>query len=119
MGKPAHNVLITLARNLNAVMSARTRSARDVAAAAGLSNATVSNMLRGKHKASLATAEEVSQALGFELWQLLCPALPSAQPDVDRIAALLANYLAADSRGRDLIDRTAELAANKPSAKDF
>jgi transcriptional regulator with XRE-family HTH domain len=108
---------MTLARNLNAVMSAKKRSARDVATEAGLSNATVSNLLRGKHKASIVTAEEVSQALGFDLWQLLCPALPRDQPDLDRLAALLANYVAADPRGQELIDRTAELAAKNSAAK--
>ncbi len=111
MGKQIHNAVSALAQNLRAVLAQQKRSARDVAAAARLSNATVSNLLRGKHQASIATAQEVADALGYDLWQLLCPYLPQDRGEFKRLAALVDHYLAADREGRELINRTAELAA--------
>lgn len=118
MGKPLHSALQTLATNLSAVVKAQERSAREIANEAGLSNATVSNMLRGKHKASVATAEDVAHALGYELWQLLCPQLPHSHADLRAMTALIENWLSADARGRELIEHAAELAAAKGPANN-
>jgi transcriptional regulator with XRE-family HTH domain len=111
--KPVHKALDTLAQNLKTVLAQQQRSARDVAAQAGLSNATVSNMLRGKHQASVASADSVAHALGYELWQLLCPSLPPDHAEQRRAAALLQHWMTADPRGRQMIETAAELAANK------
>jgi transcriptional regulator with XRE-family HTH domain len=118
MSKPVHKALNILAENLRAVLIRQQRSARDVATQAGLSNATVSNMLKGKHQATVASADDVSHALGYQLWQLLCPNLPHTAADQRRAAKLLQNWLAADDRGRQMIEHAAELAANKPGATD-
>lgn len=101
-----------LARNLDRLMRARTPrwTQKDLAKAAGVSQRTVGNMLRGSDVASGATLDRVdavAKVFGYRSWHLIMPDLPQDPDDVHTMSDVLTGYILADDEGRELIHSVA------------
>jgi len=95
----------TLSRNLRALMDKREWDQNDVAKAAGVSQKTVSNMLRMEGSPRVQSVSAVAEAFGLQGWQLLATDLADGVPD------LLTAYLLSSSEGQEMIRRVAEREA--------
>lgn len=90
-----------LARNLRAAFKARGLSARGVAdSIGGMSNTTVSHMLRGTGNPQLEGLIAVSEKIGAPLWQLLCPGIETSHLKSEEIHSLLEDFLSLSELGR-------------------
>ena len=94
---------LTLSRNLAALMKQREMDQHAVARAAGVSQKTVSNILRMEGSPRICSVEAVAGAFGLKGWQLL------ASPEVvDGLDELLAAWGSVSSEGREMIVKVAE-----------
>ena len=109
-----------LARNLRHAFSKRGYSARSVAAAIGVSNKTVSNMLNGTGASQLDKLAAVADYLKIPLWQLLCPAIEISQKSNAAMHELIESFVNLSEVGQAAVRRTikAELALAKTDATD-
>lgn len=95
-----------LARNLSAAFKKRGLSARGVAEAiGGMSNTTVSNMLRGAGNPQLEGLIAVAEYIRVPLWQLLCPGIEISQFKAEEIHSLLEDFLSLSELGRKRVQR--------------
>lgn len=95
-----------LARNLTAAFKKRGLSARGVAdAIGGMSNTTVSNMLRGAGNPQLEGLIAVAEYIRVPLWQLLCPGIETSQFKAEEVHALLEDFLSLSELGRKRVQR--------------
>lgn len=83
----------------------------DVARASRVSKKSINNMLNAKHAPNLDNVESVAQVFGLNLWHLIMPNLTDDLIDSHKIDELITQYGQADERGRESINRVAEMAA--------
>lgn len=95
-----------LARNLRAAFSKQGLSARSVAAAIGVSNKTVSNMLNGTGASQLDKLAAVADYLKIPLWQLLCPAIEISQRSNAAMHELIEQFVHLSEVGQAAVKRT-------------
>ena len=100
-----------LARNLRNAFKARGFSARSVAAAIGVSNKTVSNMLNGDGASQLDKLVAVSQYIHVPLWQLLCPAVEISQATTVGMFEMIEALANLSEVGRAQVRRTIKAEA--------
>lgn len=109
-----------LARNLAFAFKQRGLSARSVAAAIGVSNKTVSNMLNGTGASQLDKLSAVAEYIKIPLWQLLCPAIEISQKSNAAMHELIEAFVHLSDVGQAAVRRTikGELAIRKSEPDD-
>lgn len=109
-----------LARNLRHAFKKRGLSARSVAAAIGVSNKTVSNMLNGTGASQLDKLVAVAEYIKIPLWQLLCPAIEISQKSNAAMHELIDAFVHLSDVGQAAVRRTikGELALRKSEPAD-
>jgi transcriptional regulator with XRE-family HTH domain len=101
----------TLARVLRLLMTKHDFSEEDVARLSGVSKKSINNMLNERHAPNLDHVDAVARVFGLNLWQIIMPGLPDEIATSHRLDELIARYGQADDRGRESIDRVAEIAS--------
>ena len=119
------NVRASLAVNLDMLMRMRTPRWKQIELAkkAGVSQRTVSNMLRGADQqingATLDRVDAVAKVFGLRSWHLIMPGLPDDLEQASIMSEVINGYIMADDEGRDLIHRIAEREGrNKPQTNE-
>ena len=105
MAKSTKEVVIA---NVKTLMSMRQDTTYSLAKRAGLAQSTIVNILSGRHKISVDTAESLANAYGLDGWHLLLRNLDADLLGSPRIDKLYQRYIAASGEGRDYIDSVAE-----------
>lgn len=95
---------VTLAANLRLLMDARDMSQMALSKASKVPQRSISNMLSGKHSASLEAVNAVAKVFGLEGWHLIMPNLPLDLVSSPAIANLVRAYIDASPEDRKLID---------------
>lgn len=101
----------TLARTLRLLMDSAGLSEADVSKQSGVSKKSVNNMLNARHAPTLDHVDAVAAVFGLNLWHMILPSLPDDLVTSKALDNLIAHYGRADARGRESIDRVAEIAA--------
>lgn len=102
----------TLARTLRLLMEKSGLSEAEVSRRSGVSKKSVNNMLNARHAPNLDHVDAVASVFGLNLWHMILPNLPDELIASKSIDDLIAHYSRADQRGRESIDRVAEIAAD-------
>lgn len=92
-------------------MAAHEDSTYTLGKRAGMSQKTVHNVLAGRHKVSVESADKLAGAYGLAGWHLLLPGLPKDLLESKSISNLYNSYLSASKEGREMIDRVADREA--------
>lgn len=104
--------------NVKTLMGMRGDTTYSLAERSGLAQSTVSNILSGRHKISVDTADVLAAAYGLDGWHLLLRDLSSDLLGSPRVTKLYELYLAASDEGREYIESVAEreskYSSNKP-----
>lgn len=102
-----------LARNLRRLMEFFKVNQKEVAAKAGVSQKTISNMLNpGDEKSpQLSVIEKVAKSFGVKTWHLLLPNCPDELLLNHTIERLVENYMINDATGRNATLSVSEIRA--------
>lgn len=111
MTKKRPHTTETLARNVNFLMEKNGYSEREVAKRSGVSSKTVNNMRNARTTSTIESTDKVASVFGLDGWQLIIPSLPSDLLESRHLKITVSNYAAADTEGREAIDRLAEREA--------
>jgi transcriptional regulator with XRE-family HTH domain len=112
MDKKRPRTMETLARNLNFLMDKYGYSEKEMERRSGVSAKTINNMRNAKHTATVENAEKVAQVFGLDGWQILIAGLTlDLMERNSKLKTTIENYAAADSEGRESIERVAEREA--------
>lgn len=106
-----HSTKQILAKNLTFLMSQAGHSQHELAKRSGVSQKTISNILRQEQAAAVEMAEKLAAAFGLEGWHIIMPNLPTDLLAAKSMEALYASYIAASIEGRANIERIAEMEA--------
>jgi transcriptional regulator with XRE-family HTH domain len=108
------NTRETVARNLRMLMGLHNPplDQTELAKRAGVSQKTISNMLDpdrpGISGHNLEKVDQVAKAFGLDAWHLLIPTLPADIEEASRISDLVADYIVAPEKSREMIRHTAD-----------
>lgn len=103
---------ITLAQNLKYLMEKSGWKQEQLAAKAGVSQRSVSNLLRPEtHSPTLETVDAVAKAFGLNLWHLILPSLPEDLENDTSIREVYEAFRASSHEGRAHILQVAEREA--------
>jgi transcriptional regulator with XRE-family HTH domain len=86
-------------------------SEAEVSKHSGVSKKSINNMLNARHAPTLDHVDAVAAVFGLNLWHMILPSLPDELVASKSLDDLIARYGRADARGRESIDRVAEIAA--------
>ena len=102
-----------VAENLAALMEAAGYRQKQLAAKSGLSQRSISNLLRPDrgHSPTLESVSKVAAAFGLKAWQMMIPGQDVAALKPNRVDKLLENYIQSDEAGRQHIERASETEA--------
>lgn len=87
-------------------------SEAEVSKRSGVSKKSINNMLNARHAPNLDHVDAVAAVFGLNLWHVIMPNLPDELIASRSLDDLIARYSRADARGRESIDRVAEIAAD-------
>ena len=106
------------ANNLRLLMRLSAVNQTELAKMSGVSQKTISNILKGTQTPTIETADLLAAAFGLEGWHLIMPNLPSDLVSSPTIEALFSSFLGASAGGREMIIKVAEREAeyNKKDA---
>jgi transcriptional regulator with XRE-family HTH domain len=110
MARPATKT--TLARNLRYLMERRGWKQKDLERKSGVSQKTISNILREEKVPGLDTVELIAEAFGLNLWHLIMPSLIAEIESGTNMQTLFDNYIKASAKGQAHIQQVAEREAD-------
>ena len=99
-----------LAANLDKLLKARGLSQPQLGEQSGVSQKTINNIVHKRNSPQLDSVEKLAEALGVELYQLLCPVHD------DKFIALWLAWAQSDDRGKDDLRTIAEAMLKKHDA---
>ena len=105
MKKPTKQVVID---NVKTLMQKNGDTTYSLADRSGLAQSTVVNILSGKHKISVESADIIATAYGLEGWHLLMRNLPAELLSSKKLERLCQRYIASTEESRSYIDAVAE-----------
>jgi transcriptional regulator with XRE-family HTH domain len=104
MAKPRPKTRNTLAHKLKALMDASEMTQRGLAAASGVSQRQISNIVRGENSPSIEVAEALARPFGLTGWQLISPNIPANYKHARPLNDLITAYTQASEEVRRYID---------------
>jgi len=105
-----------LARNLRHLMEDRRWDQLTLAKKSGVSQKTISNILRQEKVPTLDTVESIAQAFGLNLWHLIMPTLVDDLQSQTSIRSVYNAFIKSSERGKAFILTVAEREADLKDA---
>jgi transcriptional regulator with XRE-family HTH domain len=100
-----------ISRNLTALLERHNMSQNQLAAASGVGQRTISDIVRLKSQPTAETLHRLAKPFKLQGWQLAMPNLPPELLDSDIIGKVIRDLVESNPEGRTLIVRTAEREA--------
>lgn len=118
MSKNKSSTAENFANNLRLLMRLSDVNQTKLAKMSGVSQKTISNILKEEQTPTIETAQLLASAFGLEGWHLIMPNLPTDLVTSSTIESLFTSFLGASAGGREMIIKVAEREAeyNKKNA---
>lgn len=111
MGTKLDRMRETLAHNVKVLMDHKGWSQPELARRSGVSQRSISDLLGYKKGSTTTTIDRIAAAFGLDGWVLLVPGLPKELLESGRLSKLVGSYSSANKKGREYIDKAAEVEA--------
>ena len=116
--KKRESAAITLAKNLHNLMKSTDMKKSALAIKSGVSERMIAYILTGERMPTIEIIEQLADALGVEVWEMMLRNLVADVKRAKRLKTLVENYQITNDAGRDYIDHVAEreveYVTNKP-----